>query len=677
MRVFRVLKLGQVSDSLPLLLRGLSRSADFLPTLMVMVSLTTILFGTLIFVAEGGFLNHRDAASAESESVATADGFTDGGGGTKPPRYPAPHGDLPEPEPEPLTYKGGVIDGGEDEDEVNPFGSVPETFWFVLSELTTVGNARKSPSTIGGQTLAMTLMCCGVVVLSFCQAIIVQAFNDVIREHRKEKQGNARLRKIYDQLPEMKVVQGVVHVRMLDIYHAVRRSDPELAKAMETLPADHAVSFTFLQVLVAEAKAKANDENRGTVAAGGRVDDLESMHTTLDLMREDQDVLRENLAEQSRRLRDMHLARGETDQLLRAMAVHFHIPLPQAGQGYDGRYQLPDGKRWHFFISHCQATGGDQAALLCTNLEARGAEVWYDMKMKDIQKQAMEDGVAGSAVMIILLTPGYTSRKFCQMELDWAEKYKLKFVGVFEDDERRGKVDFVAEKAACPDRLSHMLDDVEFLAFRRRQFEAETMYDQLIDRSDIHLQPEPESVTCSDPNHEAAALSRTDTRIVAPPQPGPEQPGTAPVLDTAAPAHVPTPEPSRAPAQPEPAPAPPMLAAERLLDRTLPVDQTPLPEPPVPPLSIGQRAESALEMPAPTAAEHSPVPLLFDAALGHRSVSFVSDSTDSSNSSSSDGRLSRSSISSAGSDFESPRSWPDGLSPSSPAKSVFSDDGIV
>ncbi len=34
----------------------------------------------------------------------------------------------------------------------------------------------------------------------------------------------------------------------------------------------------------------------------------------------------------------------------------------------DGRYPLPEGKKYHFFISHSQATGGDQANLLCTNV---------------------------------------------------------------------------------------------------------------------------------------------------------------------------------------------------------------------------------------------------------------------------------------------------------------------
>jgi hypothetical protein len=39
--------------------------------------------------------------------------------------------------------------------------------------------------------------------------------------------------------------------------------------------------------------------------------------------------------------------------------------------------QLPAGKKHHFFISHCQATGGDQANLLANNLEKRGCQVWY------------------------------------------------------------------------------------------------------------------------------------------------------------------------------------------------------------------------------------------------------------------------------------------------------------
>ena len=37
---------------------------------------------------------------------------------------------------------------------------------------------------------------------------------------------------------------------------------------------------------------------------------------------------------------------------------------------------LPPGAQYHFFISHSQATGGDQANLLATNLEKKGLKIW-------------------------------------------------------------------------------------------------------------------------------------------------------------------------------------------------------------------------------------------------------------------------------------------------------------
>ena len=42
-----------------------------------------------------------------------------------------------------------------------------------------------------------------------------------------------------------------------------------------------------------------------------------------------------------------------------------------------GGLALARGKRWHFFVSHAQASGGDQANLICTNLEIKGCSVWY------------------------------------------------------------------------------------------------------------------------------------------------------------------------------------------------------------------------------------------------------------------------------------------------------------
>jgi len=43
-------------------------------------------------------------------------------------------------------------------------------------------------------------------------------------------------------------------------------------------------------------------------------------------------------------------------------------------------------------------------------------------------------------------------------------------------------VDFVEEQASAPSDLQSIFEEVEFLAFRRRVFEANTMYDEIMRR---------------------------------------------------------------------------------------------------------------------------------------------------------------------------------------------------
>ena len=51
-------------------------------------------------------------------------------------------------------------------------------------------------------------------------------------------------------------------------------------------------------------------------------------------------------------------------------------PSPEAAAANNGSYPLPAGKKYHFFISHSQVTGGDVANLLSNNLTRRGCKVW-------------------------------------------------------------------------------------------------------------------------------------------------------------------------------------------------------------------------------------------------------------------------------------------------------------
>ena len=73
---------------------------------------------------------------------------------------------------------------------------------------------------------------------------------------------------------------------------------------------------------------------------------------------------------------------------MRAIANKLDINL---GNGQSSSlYPLPPDKKYHFFVSHSQATGGDQANLITNHLEKRGLKIWYDNNMDDVTSEAME-----------------------------------------------------------------------------------------------------------------------------------------------------------------------------------------------------------------------------------------------------------------------------------------------
>ena len=55
---------------------------------------------------------------------------------------------------------------------------------------------------------------------------------------------------------------------------------------------------------------------------------------------------------------------------------------------------------WRFFLSHAQATGGDQAQAISLRLSGMGMDVWYDHRMADRSTEAMEEGVANAQTFV-------------------------------------------------------------------------------------------------------------------------------------------------------------------------------------------------------------------------------------------------------------------------------------
>eukprot|EP01049_Picozoa_sp_SAG25_P012796 SAG25_NODE_1816_length_2296_cov_1.573054_1_plen_524_part_10 len=129
-------------------------------------------------------------------------------------------------------------------------------------------------------------------------------------------------------------------------------------------------------------------------------------------------------------------------------------------------------RKYDFFINHCQASGQDQCRSLCMLLQQAGASVWYDMQAQDLTAQGMEEGVAEARNLLIFLSDDCFGRPFCNAEQRWGLLYGCNFVGVVEKDGRHHPADFGREKARAPTDLKRLLDDVEYIEYRRRDFEA-------------------------------------------------------------------------------------------------------------------------------------------------------------------------------------------------------------
>jgi hypothetical protein len=159
------------------------------------------------------------------------------------------------------------------------------------------------------------------------------------------------------------------------------------------------------------------------------------------------------------------------------------------------RFQIMpmEDRKFDFFINHCQKSGQDQCKTLCLELQKVGASVWYDMQAQDLTAQGMEKGVSESRNVIIFLSDDVMGRPFCNAEQRWAKQYGCTLIGVVEKDSRHSPADFGKEKERAPIDLKHMLDDVEFLDYERRDYKARSMIEEIIRRGGCNApEPEPE-----------------------------------------------------------------------------------------------------------------------------------------------------------------------------------------
>ena len=137
-RVFRVFKAASMMCSVQTLAKTMRQSQDALQILLFFLALGILLFSSLMYYAEGG--------------IEAADG---------------------------KFYRS---DGSE-----SPFTSIPETFWWAIVTMTTVGYGDTFPVEPMGKVVASLAMVCGIVVLALPISVIGNNFAEVYVASLKDR----------------------------------------------------------------------------------------------------------------------------------------------------------------------------------------------------------------------------------------------------------------------------------------------------------------------------------------------------------------------------------------------------------------------------------------------------------------------------------------------------------
>ena len=88
---------------------------------------------------------------------------------------------------------------------------------------------------------------------------------------------------------------------------------------------------------------------------------------------------------------------------------------------------------WDYFISHAQKDGAVFAEGIYSAMKfEQNKTCWLDVKMKERDESAMENGVINSNIFLMIVSETYFTRPFCIKEIEWAVKYKKPIVIVID-----------------------------------------------------------------------------------------------------------------------------------------------------------------------------------------------------------------------------------------------------
>lgn len=170
-RIFRVFKVGKYSTNAQLLGRAMAMSTEALVLLAFFLTMAMVLFGTIMYSFEQGAWNDE---------------------------------------------KGCHVRAGED--VCSPFESIPHSFYWAITTMTTVGYGDVLPTTGIGKVVSGVCMVCGILVIALPITMIgntfVEAHNEIQSEKKlKEvqelmKEDSESQRELYALTQDTEAIQG-------------------------------------------------------------------------------------------------------------------------------------------------------------------------------------------------------------------------------------------------------------------------------------------------------------------------------------------------------------------------------------------------------------------------------------------------------------------------------------
>jgi WD40 repeat protein len=124
--------------------------------------------------------------------------------------------------------------------------------------------------------------------------------------------------------------------------------------------------------------------------------------------------------------------------------------------------------KWDYFISHVQTESAAIAEALYGALVRAGHSVWFDVKMKKKDDEAMIEGVKNSAKFVPIVSSTYFERKFCILEASTARECGAKMVPCVD---REDKTNIGALLSNCPPQLKD-IGNIEFISLDRSDHES-------------------------------------------------------------------------------------------------------------------------------------------------------------------------------------------------------------